>query len=118
MFHGQFGEITSRPGPLDFLVTANASERPVGPDKFPLSAEITPPQDELHQVTHRNSVDWFCHGFAHKAFPSSSNGSMNSEFDCGSVGDWFGIEKGVNRRVFAFMNSNTVSRSASRISRS
>jgi hypothetical protein len=44
---------------LDFLVTADAGEGAIGPDKFALTAEIARPQNKLNQVTHRNRMRWF-----------------------------------------------------------
>jgi len=59
VFNGQLGQITRGSRALNFLVAADASQRPVRADKLARTAEIACPQDKLDQVAHRNRVHRF-----------------------------------------------------------
>jgi hypothetical protein len=56
VFNGQLGQIARRARTLDFLVTPDAGEGAVGTDELALASEVSLPQDEFDQITHRNRV--------------------------------------------------------------
>jgi hypothetical protein len=58
MLDRNFCLISRRARALDFLMAPDSRQGALRPDELTLRAEIAPPQRELHQLAHLDSIDW------------------------------------------------------------